>query len=330
MSTFSSSASHSPTGVLVTGASGFVGSALLETLAKSSVSQPVGVYRSAPGHAGKFPTVHIEGIDEDTDWTHALKGISVIVHAAARVHVMSDTAQDPLAEFRRVNVQGTLNLARQAISAGVSRFIFVSSIKVNGEETFPGRPFTYNDPAAPQDPYGISKAEAEIALTQLAAEHGLELVIIRPTLVYGPGVKANYRNMMKWLLKGVPLPLGSIRNKRSLVSVYNLVDLISVCIHHPKAPGQTFLVSDHHDLSTTQLLNKVGKALGRRPWLIPVPMALIYGMAAALGKKAFAQRLCGSLQVDISHTVQRLDWHPPVSVEEAIRLTADDFKEGVK
>ncbi len=241
---------------------------------------------------------------------------------------MDDQAKDPLAEFRAVNVAGTLNLARQAVSAGVKRFVFISSIKVNGEGTASGKPYTADDTPMPVDPYGISKLEAEQGLQALSQETGMEVVIIRPVLVYGPGVKANFRSMMSWLRKGIPLPLGATGNKRSLVAVDNLVDLIATCIDHPAAANQTFLVSDGEDLSTTQLLQRMGKALGRPARLLPVPASLLQAGAAMLGKRAIAQRLCGSLQVDIGKTRELLGWAPPVSVDDALRKTARAFEAG--
>lgn len=241
---------------------------------------------------------------------------------------MNDTADDPLVEFRKANVDGTLSLARQAAAAGVQRFIFISSIKVNGEGTELGYPYRADDTPAPQDPYGVSKMEAEQGLRALAAETGMEVVIIRPVLVYGPGVKANFRSMMSWLRKGIPLPLGATGNKRSLVAVDNLVDLIATCIDHPAAANQTFLVSDGEDLSTTQLLQRMGSALGRPARLLPVPASLLQAGAAMLGRRAIAQRLCGSLQVDICKTRERLAWAPPVSVDDALRKTARAFEAG--
>ena len=254
-------------------------------------------------------------------------GISTVVHCAARVHVMDDDAADPLREFRRINVDGTLRLATQAAEAGVRRFVFISSIKVNGESTVLGRPFTAQQAPAPIDPYGVSKWEAEQLLRKLSAETAMEVVIIRPVLVYGPGVKANFLNMMRWLYKGVPLPLGAIHNKRSLVALDNLVDLIVTCIDHPKAANQTFLVSDGEDLSTTELLRRMSQALGKRPRLLPVPAWMLETAANVVGKQSIAQRLCGSLQVDISHTRERLGWTPPVSVDAALRKTAQHFLE---
>jgi len=312
--------------VLVTGASGFVGSQLLDQLKSGGVYQAVGVVRSKSG--SREPYIYACGdLGPESSWLIALQGVKAVIHCAARVHIMNDQSSDPLAEFRQVNVEGTLNLARQAAVAGVKRFIFVSSIKVSGEGTAPGAAYKADDVPAPMDPYGISKLEAEQGLRALAAETGMEVVIIRPVLVYGPGVKANFLSMMRWLNKGVPLPFGAIYNKRSLVALDNLVDLIVTCIDHPAAANQTFLVSDGEDLSTSELLRRMGVALGKPARLLPVPSGLLEQGARLLGKQALAQRLCGSLQVDISKTRELLDWTPPVSVDEALDKTAKYFLE---
>lgn len=312
--------------ILLTGATGFVGRELLERMVAQVDLQPVAVVRkSSAALTNHVATFRVAGIEGDTDWRPALEGVDAVIHCAARVHVMHDTSSDPLAEFRKVNVDGTLNLARQAARAGVRRFIFISSIKVNGEGTELGKPYFADCHPAPLDPYGVSKMEAELRLRDLASETGMDLVIIRPVLVYGPGVKANFRSMMNWLRMGVPLPLGAIHNKRSLVSLENLVDLIVTCIDHPAAANQTFLVSDGEDLSTTELLRRMSIALGKPARLLPVPAALLESAAAMLGKKNVAQRLCGSLQVDISKTRELLGWAPPVSVDQALRMTADHY-----
>lgn len=316
--------------LLVTGASGFVGRALAARLAADGHRLRLAL-RARPVTLPASTEAFIHGdLGEAIDWTPALAQIDAVVHCAARVHVMADTVADPLAEFRCCNVDGTLRLARAAAAAGVRRFVFISSIKVNGESTVPGRPFTATQAPAPIDPYGVSKWEAEQQLRKLSAETGMELVIIRPVLVYGPGVKANFLNMMKWLYKGVPLPLGAIHNKRSLVSLDNLVDLIVTCIDHPRAANQTFLVSDGEDLSTTELLQRMSQALGKQPRLLPVPAWMLETAAKFAGKKSIAQRLCGSLQVDISYTRERLGWTPPVSVDAALRKTAQHFLEQQK
>jgi len=311
--------------ILVTGATGFVGAALVAGLARDGVETRACVRRDGATMPDSVETVRIGGLTADADWSRALAGVGVMVHAAARVHVMDDRASDPLAEFRRINVQGTLNLARQAAAAGVRRFVFISSIKVNGEATKLGIPFSADDIPAPLDPYGVSKMEAEQGLREIAAQTGMEVVIIRPPLVYGPGVKANFRAMMHWLTRGVPLPLGAIHNRRSLVALDNLVDLIVSCLDHPAAANQTFLVSDGEDLSTTQLLRRMGRALGKPVRLIPVPPALIKVGATLMGKRAVAQRLCDSLQVDISKTRRLLGWSPLLSVDEGLKKAAQGY-----
>lgn len=313
--------------VLLTGCTGFVGRSVLNHLCGGDMQ----VIACSRAERLKIPSdvryVQVAGLDSSTDWTLALDGVEVVIHSAARVHVMHDESSDPLAEFRKVNVEGTLNLARQAAAAGVRRFVFISSIKVNGEGTPMGVSYLADVQPAPVDPYGISKMEAEQGLRALAAETGMEVVIIRPTLVYGPGVKANFLSMMRWLHKGVPLPFGAIHNRRSLVALDNLVDLIVTCLDHPAAANQTFLVSDGEDLSTTELLHRMGAALGTPARLLPVPSWMLEAGAALLGKQALSQRLCGSLQVDISKTRELLNWTPPVSVDEALRRTAKHFLE---
>jgi nucleoside-diphosphate-sugar epimerase len=310
-----------PETLLVTGATGFVGRPLCSNLIRKGLHVRAEVHTSNK-QVDNNELVYISDINGQTDWTNALQGIKVIIHLAARVHVMNDTANDALAEFRKVNVAGTLNLARQAVKAGVKRFIFISSVKVNGEATLLGHPFTAEDKPNPLDPYGISKREAEDALRQLAHDTGLEVVIIRPPLIYGPGVKANFLNMMSFLDKNIPLPLGSIHNQRSLLAVDNLIDLIITCIHHPAAANQTFLASDSEDLSTTELLKRTATALNKKVWLINIPSFLLKWCLTLIGKKAVSQRLCSSLQVDISKTCELLDWHPPVTINEALHKTA--------
>lgn len=310
----------------VTGATGFVGHALLAALLECRRFGLRGLVRRLP--ADPLPGVDYLATGDlaaAQDWHAALAGVDVLMHVAARVHVMNDTAIDPLREFRRVNVDGTLNLAWQAARAGVRRFVFVSSIKVNGESSAPGRPFFASDPPAPADPYGISKREAEDGLRVVAAQTGMELVIIRPPLVYGPGVQANFRAMMGWLVRGVPLPFGAIHNKRSLVALGNLVDLLMACVEHPAAANQTLLVSDGEDLSTTELLRRTAAALGCPARLLPVPRGWLTVGAVLLGKQAVLQRLCASLQVDIAKTENLLAWSPPISVSEGLRLCALDF-----
>lgn len=318
--------------IVITGTTGFVGSALLPAL--SQHHQTHAITRTEFGDL--LPT---------TDYTAALTHADVVIHLAARVHIMHDTAADPLEAFRRTNTAGTLNLARQAATAGVRRFIYLSSIKVNGEHTQPRQPFTapmastplsHHSSSSPStfgrgaggeglDPYAQSKQEAEQALRELARETGMEVVIMRPPLVYGAGVKGNFKSMMNWINKGIPLPLGSIHNYRSLVALPNLIDLITTCIDHPAAANQTFLVSDGEDLSTTDLLRRLSLALGKPSRLIPVPQKLLETMLNLLGKQAIAQRLCGNLQVDITKTKELLGWTPPVSVDAALHQTAQAY-----
>ncbi|KAA3652445.1 MAG: NAD-dependent epimerase/dehydratase family protein [Proteobacteria bacterium] len=312
--------------VLVTGASGFVGRAVIRRSKRDGDVEVRGAFRTPPVET-------FEGIDAcligdlgaDTDWRDALVGVDVVIHCAARVHVMHDTEADPLAAYRRSNVEGTLHLARSAVRAGCRRLVFISSIKVNGESTEAGRPFSEDSPPAPCDPYGISKLEAEQGLFALARESGLEVVVVRPPLVYGPGVKANFRSMMGWLQRGVPLPFGAIDNRRSLVGLDNLADLVVCCATHPAAANQVFLAGDGEDLSTTELLTRVARALGRPARLLPMPAAWISAAARMLGRQSLATRLCGSLQVDTAKARTLLGWHPPDTVDEGLRKTAADY-----
>jgi len=309
--------------VLLTGATGFVGRGVLARLRQEN---DVEVRVAQRGRAAPWPegveVAQIDGLSVAQSWDEALQGVEVVIHCAARVHVMDEQAADPLAGFRAVNVEATRHLAQQAAAAGVTRFVFVSSIKVNGEETAAGRPFTANATARPQDAYGQSKLEAEQALFAIAAQTGLEVVVVRPPLVYGPGVKANFASLMRALQRRLPLPFGAIDNRRSLVARDNLVDLLLCCARHPAAAGQVFLVSDGEDLSTAQLCRGLSQALGVRPRLLPVPPALLRLLGRLTGRSQQVQRLLGSLQVDISATCRRLDWRPPVRVEQALRETA--------
>ncbi|MBA2880020.1 nucleoside-diphosphate-sugar epimerase [Desulfosalsimonas propionicica] len=300
--------------LFITGATGFIGRRLCEVIPEKGFA-----VRPALRRALDTDGIVVGDLGPATDWSAGLNGVDAVVHLAARVHVMVDKAGDPLAEFRRVNVAGTLNLARQAAGAGVKRLVFLSSVKVNGEATEFGRPFTVQDAPAPQDPYAISKFEAEQGLRQVEKETGLEVVIIRPPLVYGPGVKANFLRLMQAVQKGLPLPLGLVRNRRSMVALDNLVDLIGVCLEHPAAGGQTFLVSDGEDLSTPELIRRLAQAMGKKARLLPVPPALLRLGGSVIGKRAEVERLIGSLQVDIGHTCEKLGWRPVISVDEAIR-----------
>ncbi len=312
--------------VLVTGANGFIGSQVCRVLLNNNF-----VVRAALRHRNlvKNPIVKnqivVGDIEAKTQWEEALSNVDFVIHLAARVHIMQDTVSDPLAQFRKVNTDGTLNFAHQAAVAGVKRFVYLSSIKVNGEQTQPKCSFSAEDIPAPIDPYGKSKHEAEQGLIKLANETGMEVVIIRPPLVYGPGVKANFLSMMSWINKGIPLPFGAINNKRSFVALDNLIDLIMTCITHPSAANEVFLVSDGEDLSTTELLQSMAQAMNKSAKLIPVPSKLLKIIAIMLGKSNLAVRLLGSLQVDISKTRKLLDWNPPVSVKAALKATADDF-----
>jgi nucleoside-diphosphate-sugar epimerase len=308
--------------ILLTGVTGFVGSTLFDALKNKNV-RCLGRQKHSKIASTSF---YQSEINASTDFAVALQDTNVLIHCAARVHIMDDSAVNPLEEFREVNTYGTLNLAQQAADAGVKRFIFISSIKVNGGSTEPDFPFRPDEQFVPTDPYGLSKYEAEVGLREIAAKTGMEVVIIRPPLVYGPGVKANFASMMKWVNKGVPLPLGGIKgNKRSLVSVDNLVDLIVTCIDHPNAANQTFMVSDDDDVSTSQLLANMATALGVPNRLLPIPNTWFILAAKLMGKPAIAQRLCGSLQVDISKTKEMLNWLPPYSSAESMQKTADAF-----
>lgn len=319
--------------ILLTGSTGFVGrrltSYILEkTDAILSLSERNDSDKKACVRAcnHRVTIVRIGNISSDTCWNEALVGCDVVIHAAARVHVMDESERDPVAKFREVNVEGTLNLARQAVLAGARRFIYLSSIKVNGEYTQSGARFTPHDVAKPEDPYSVSKFEAEQGLMELAEKSQMEVVIVRPPLVYGPGVKGNFLRMMHLLKKGMPLPLGALnRNKRSFVSVDNLVSFVTTCISHPEAANQIFLVSDDDDLSTTDLLKKIQKLLGYRFLLLPIPRWLLIIVATFLGKKAEVMRLSNSLQVDISKSLRLLNWKPIESVDDALSRTVHEF-----
>lgn len=316
--------------VLVTGGNGFVGRAVVESLLATGVPVTAAVRRAEAQVSPQARKVIVGGLGASTLWSAALESVDAVIHTAARVHVMDEQSIDPLTLYRQVNVDGTLALARQAAHSGVRRFVFVSSIKVNGEQTLPGRPFQAEDVPMPCDPYGRSKYEAEQGLQQLSKETGLEVVIVRPVLVYGAGVGANVASLMRWLRRGVPLPLGAIDNRRSLVNLANLVDFLQICVQHPQAAGQTFLVSDDHDLSTTELLRRMGQALGCRPLLLPVPPVLLKWVGRMTGKNAISQRLLGSLQVDISKNQRLLGWRPSTSVDQGLQVTAAHFLESLR
>ena len=309
--------------VLVTGASGFVGNATCARLVTQGMDV-IGSVRHLP--AQPLPGVDyriVADLSENTGWREVLKGIDTVIHCAARVHVMRETAADPLVAFRAANVAGTEQLARQAAAARVRRFIFLSSVKVNGEGGLVA--YRETDPPAPQDAYGISKYEAELGLREIAAETGMEVVVVRPPLVYGPGVKANLHALISALMRGIPLPLGAIHNRRSLVALDNLVDLIVTCIKFPAAANETFLVCDGEDLSTPELIRRLARALNRPARLFPMPTAVLMAGATILGKREEAARLCGTLQVNITKARQVLRWAPPVSVDEGLRRTAKAY-----
>jgi len=326
--------------ILVTGPDGFVGSAVCAKLFADGLQVRGAQWKSAPLSEG-CASVVVGNIDAETDWKNALDGIDAVVHLAARVHIMDDTSADPLAAFREVNVEGTRHLAESAAKAGVKRFVFISSIKVNGEQTSEvggqesdvndrGQSykmmFSESDTPNPQDPYGQSKHEAEVALREIEAETGMEVVILRPPLLYGPGVKANFLKLIQLVDKGIPLPLGGIKNKRSFLSLTNFADLISTCVSVPGAAGQTFTVCDGDDVSSGELVERIAKALGKKSLLLPVPDGLMKLAGKLTGKSAQVQRLCSSLQIDSSHVRKALDWNPPVTMEQELARVAEWYK----
>lgn len=305
--------------VVVTGAGGFVGGALCNALYADGRHVRAVVRRPAPGLPAGVETVLVRDLLDRVALATALEGADVVVHLAARVHVMREDMADPLTALREVNVAGTLALARQAAATGAKRFIFISSVKVNGEGTHPGHPFREADLPAPVDPYSVSKMEAEQGLMALAASTGMEVVVIRPPLVYGSGVRANFAALIRAVARGVPLPLGAISNHRSLVALDSLVDLIRTCLDHPAAANQTFFVSDGEDLSTPELVRRLARAMGRPVRLFPVPVSMLLAGATFLRKRDVAQRLLGSLQMDISKARDLLGWTPLVTVDEGLR-----------
>lgn len=306
----------------VTGASGFVGGALCASLRDGGRPVRPLVRSAQTSPAGSFV---IGDIGPDTDWTQALAGVRCVIHCAARVHVMQEFESDPLAAFRRVNVQGSRTLALAAAKAGVQRLVFLSSLKVHGENSPPHQPFEAHMAPQPQDAYGRSKWEAEQALREVADHTGLELVIVRPPLVYGPGVKANFERLMRSVARGIPLPLGGIDNRRSLLAIGNLTDLLRVCADHPAAAGQTFLASDDHDLSTPDLVRGLASAMNRPARLLPLPVSWLRLAGRLTGKTAQIDRLIGSLQVNIGHTRAVLSWTPPVTVQQGLRHAVQGF-----
>lgn len=314
--------------ILVTGAVGFVGRALCAALRQHKLPC-IAAVRRAEGGNGIAEEIAVGDLGPDTDWQAALQGIACVVHLAARTHVLDDRSPDPLAEYRRINVAVTRKLAQQAARSGVRRFVFLSSVKVNGESTT-SQPFSERDVPRPEDAYGISKREAEDVLRAIGNETGMEIVILRPPLVYGPGVKGNFLRLLNAVAKGVPLPLASIDNRRSLVYVGNLVDAIITCIHAPAAAGRTFLVSDGEDLSTPELIRKLATAMGRKPRLLPCPPALLALAARLCGREAAFRRLSGSLAVDISALQQTLHWQPRYPTNQGFSATAQWYYRDAK
>lgn len=310
------------TSLLVSGANGFVGQELCREGTRRGM-RIKGATRSACLLPAGTEQVVTGSVDEKTAWHNALQGVDVIIHLAARVHVLQEDTANPLAEFRRVNVAGTERLARAAAASGVKRLVYVSSIKVNGEATMAGQCYSELDEPAPQDPYGISKWEAEQALHRVAREIGLEIVIVRPPLVYGPGVKGNFAQMLRVLATGIPLPLASITNKRSLIFLENLVDALLCCATHPVAAGKTYLVSDGEDISTPELLRQLGSGMGRPARLLPCPQSLLKLAGRLFGRAGQIERLVDSLQVDDSRIRRELDWQPPYTLQQGLRATAE-------
>lgn len=314
----------------ISGASGFVGKRLCAELMRRGHAARA-VIRSANTFViDNIELVIVPSISDETDWADMLRDVDVIIHLAARVHVMHDATSNPLEEYRRVNVAGTEHLARSAAATGVKRLVYVSSIKVNGEATYGDKIFTEAEKSAPEDPYSVSKYEAEQALQRVAQETSLEIVIVRPPLVYGPGVKGNFAQMLKVLAKGIPLPLASVTNLRSLVYVENLVDALILCATHPAAAGQTYLVSDGEDISTSDLLRQLGAALGHSARLFPCPPALLKLAGRLIGKLNQVERLLGSLQVDSGKIRRELNWIPPSTLEQGLQATADWYCSALK
>ncbi len=310
--------------VLVTGATGFVGRALCQDLAHRGWQVRAAARNQARLPEGCEPCI-VGDIGPGTDWTEALEGVDAVAHLAARVHVMHERAEDPLASFRRTNVEGTLQLARAAARAGVGRLVFLSSVKALGGAS-PNGPLTDASPPNPEDPYGISKCEAEAGLRRIADQLRLEVAILRLPLVYGPGVKGNFRSLMGLVDRGLPLPLGRVANRRSLLYLGNLVDAIDRCLSHPAAAGRSYLLRDGEDLSTAELVRRLAAALGRRTALVPVPVGLLKLGAACVGRAAGAQRLLGSLTVDDGPIRRELEWNPPFTVDQGLAETAAWFR----
>lgn len=314
--------------ILVTGAAGFIGRALCLELSRSRRLVRA-VTRSFAHLHGISAEVYVGEVGSTTEWGSALVGVDTVIHLAGLAHAPPKMQLNNQGIYREVNALGAARIAEQAAAKGVSRFVYLSTAKVCGEITH-NRPFDETDVSDSMDPYIASKREAEKLLRDIAAKTGMEVVIIRPPLVYGPGVKANFQNMMLWLCRGVPLPLGNIHNRRSLVALDNLVDFICVCLNHPKAANQTFLVSDGDDISTTELLRQLARALNVPARLVPVPQALLVVVAKVIGRGDLSQRLCASLQLDISKAHALLGWRPPVTMEAVLSPTAEYFSSNVQ
>nr|WP_321404177.1 SDR family oxidoreductase [uncultured Desulfobacter sp.] len=316
--------------ILITGVTGFVGSALADSLALNSQFQIRGTSRQKYGlRPDSLEIQRVGELGPDTEWKWATAGIDVVIHTAARVHVMNERAKNPLADFMKVNVLGTRALALKAVEAGVRRFVFISSVKVNGEATPIGRPFREDMHPVPEGPYAVSKHEAEKVLFDIGIKSGMEIVVIRPPLIYGPGVKANFATMMNWLAKGIPLPLGAIHNRRSFVAIDNLIDLITTCIDHPKAANQVFFAGDGEDLSTTELLIRLSKSLNRPVCLIPVSEKILKTGFKMIGREDMSRRLCSSLQIDLNKVSNLIGWHPTVNSRDALKKTMCSFMESI-
>ena len=308
------------TSILVTGGTGFIGRALVTRLVQDRAQ-----VRSSVRHRPKLSIeVQAPSLGPDAEWRSALEGMATVIHTAARAHVLKEEAESPIQIFRELNSAGTLKLARQAAEVGVQRFLFLSSIGVNGTQSI--KPFTESDVPHPIEPYAVSKLEAEQGLIGLSRETGMEVVIIRPPLVYGPSAPGNFGKLANAVRRGIPLPLGAVtQNRRTLVGLDNLVDLIVTCAYHPAAANQAFLAGDDEDLSTADLLRRMAKAFGVSPHLLPVPVPVLKAMARAAGKSGMVERLCGSLQVDITKAREVLGWKPPLTVDEGLARVAAGF-----